>query len=165
MNAEPDRVRRVFDWIIYLVFLGASVFYFPKLTAFVRHFTEPIVDPRGMPAPAAAIFVLGLIPWVGSLGMLIPCLSYFTPPLARGRRLALGGLCLVPLLLAGLGVTLSHREFAAFFLRLGLICSAGIWFFALPPALANQGINQFFYRLLLPRPDPRPRRRRPNRPE
>jgi len=156
----PPLVRRLLDLAILFVILLGVIFYLPRLLGLVQTIAEaePESGQTANPAYARGMLYLGLLPLVGSIGMLVPCLSFFRPPLPPARRTFLAVLCLVPLGLATWGGLSGPERLHGMFARLGVLCSLGIWVFGLPPVLLNVSVLDLVYRISSFFVDPRERR-------
>ena len=136
MKKSPLRIA--LDITIIVVAVLGVAYYLPKLNTAVAELVvkgpnEPDWDPRY----PHAIRILGLVPLIGSLAMLVPCLSYFSAPAPLGRRVLLGTICFLPLALALYGSTIGLDKLTDIYLKFGLLFSLGAWFFGLPTVFAN----------------------------
>lgn len=167
MTVSTRRLRRIFDVTIVVVALMGVAFYLPKLLHAVGKVARGAAEEGAAdPGYAHAFLLLGLLPLVGSLAMLAPCHSFFATPLPPRKRFVLGLLCLAPMGMAVYGSLIApppaegfNVDLARTFLRLGVICSLGVWFFALPAVLRNIGFIDVAAGLLAGFSQPKARRR------
>jgi hypothetical protein len=157
-------LRRILDVVILIVVVMGVAYYLPKLLRAVEGVNangpaEPDWDPRY----PRALLTLGMVPLVGSVLMLVPCLSLFSTPLAFPRRFFLGLLCAVPLVLALVGISWSPPGLWKTFVALGLLSSLGVWLLGLPAVVANMTFVDLAARWFAKRRRPRRAARRPNR--
>ncbi len=135
---KPTTLRRTVDVLILVVIVLGALYYLPKLAAFAERVRETGPDDPGWDARyPRALYYTGLVPFVGSMVMLLPCLSFFAAPLGGLRRAMLAVLCLVPMAVAGYGVGIAPPALSKVILGLGGLFSLGVWLFALPPVLVN----------------------------
>ena len=146
-TSGANRSRRMLDLAIVLIVLVAVLWYVPKLTSVVDQMTtaaeaEADWDPRY----PQALFMLGIIPLLGSALMLVPCLSWFSAPLPKSQRVFLAILCALPLGCAISGAMGSPAGLRWTFMGLGALSSIGVWLLALPLVVWNTGLLELIGR-------------------
>jgi len=151
-------MRRALDAVIPSVLLLVAWFYVPRLSELVSEAAAASKGESGTPAYARALYLLGLLPLIGGAALLLPCLTWFDAPIARGRRILLGILCASPLAFAGISAGISPADLTPTFLKFGVLCSLGGWLFGLPGVVANRSLSEVIYRLVNPAGHPKSRR-------
>ena len=134
---KTSRLRRLIDLTILVVAVLGVLYYLPKLNHMVSLTEDGADEVDWDPRYPHAVRVLGLVPMVGSLAMLVPCLSFFSAPVLVERRILLGIVCCLPLGLALYGTTVGIEKLFDTYLQLGFIFSLGVWIFGLPIVIAN----------------------------
>jgi hypothetical protein len=137
---RATRGRRRLDLAIVLIVLGAVLWYVPKLTSVVDQMTAAEGEADWDPRYPQALFMLGIIPLLGSALMLVPCLSWFSAPLPKSQRVFLAILCVLPLACAVSGALGSPTGLRWTFIGLGGLSSIGVWLLALPLVVWNTGL-------------------------
>lgn len=132
------RPRQLLDLAILLAVVFGVLYYVPRLFEAVERFTiEHAKETDWDPRYPLALKTLGLVPLLGSVLMLVPCISFMGAPARPAVRVVLGLLCITPITAAVVGTMYSPPDLTGALIGLGLLFSLGIWLFSLPVVVKN----------------------------